>query len=125
MNITGCVAVRKLPQWFDQVGEMRLVVHAAPCRAGVGRALTCHALAEAVRAGRRKVVVEVAADQGHAPAMFGSLGFTGEALLPAHIRDGNGELRDLVMLAHYVDSTSARIETVGVTKKLGAEETAR
>jgi hypothetical protein len=56
-----------------------------------------------VRAGRRKLVVELAADQENALAMFSSLGFIGEALLRDHIRDRNGKLHDLVMLAHFVD----------------------
>jgi hypothetical protein len=76
-------------------------------------------LAEAVRAGLRKVVVELAADQHHALAMFGSLGFTGEALLRDHIRDRNGELHDLVMLAHFVEGTWASIQTIGLADELG------
>jgi len=71
-----------------------------------------------VRAGRRKVVVELTAD--HALAMFGSLGFTGEALLRDHIRDRDGELHDLGMLAHFVDGTWAGMETAGVTDELGS-----
>ena len=76
-------------------------------------------LAEAVRPGRRKVVVELAADQHHALAMFGSLGFTGEALLRDHIRDRSGELHDLVMLAHFVEGTWASIQTIGLADELG------
>jgi ribosomal protein S18 acetylase RimI-like enzyme len=91
----------------------------------VGRALACHALTEAARAGRHKVVVEVAADQEHALAMFRSLGFTGEAVLRDHIRDGNGKLHDLVMLAHYVDGTSGRMKTADLTKELSSEVSAR
>jgi ribosomal protein S18 acetylase RimI-like enzyme len=118
--ITGFVAVRPLAEWSDHVGELRLVVHPERRRGGLGRALARHALAEAVRAGRRKVVVELAADQEHALAMFASLGFTGEALLRDHIRDRNGQLRDLVMLAHFVDGTWAAMETTGIADELGA-----
>jgi hypothetical protein len=64
------------------------------------------------------VVVELAADQHHALAMFGSLGFTGEALLRDHIRDRDGELHDLVMLAHFVDDTWASIQTIGLADEL-------
>jgi ribosomal protein S18 acetylase RimI-like enzyme len=118
-DIVGYAAVRSLAAWSDHVGELRLVVHPACRRAGLGRALARHALAEAVRAGRRKVVVELTADQHHALAMFGSLGFTGEALLRDHIRDRNGELHDLVMLAHFVDNTWASIQTIGLADELG------
>jgi ribosomal protein S18 acetylase RimI-like enzyme len=121
-GIAGYVAVRPLPQWSDHVGELRLVVHPARRRAGVGRALARHALTEAVRAGRRKLVVELTADQEHALAMFGSLGFTGEALLRDHIRDRDGQLHDLVMLAHFVDGTWASMNTIGLTDELGLSE---
>jgi len=121
-NISGYVAVRPLPGWSDHVGELRLVVHPARRRAGVGRALAHHALTEAVRAGRRKLVVELAAEQEHAVAMFGSLGFAGEALLRDHIRDRSGEVHDLVMLAHFVDGTWASLKTIGLSEELGRSE---
>jgi L-amino acid N-acyltransferase YncA len=114
--------VRPLSEWSDHVGELRLVVDPAHRRAGVGRALARHALIEAVRAGRRKLVVELAADQENALAMFSSLGFTGEALLRDHIRDRNGDLRDLVMLAHFVDGMWAGMDAIGLSDELGQPE---
>ena len=120
-GIAGYAAVRPLAGWSDHVGELRLVVHPARRHAGLGRALARYALAEAVRAGRRKVVVELAADQHHALAMFGSLGFTGEALLRDHIRDRNGELHDPVMLAHFVEGTWASIQTIGLADELSPQ----
>ena len=48
-------------------------------RAGLSRTPARHALTDGVRAGRRKVVVELTADQEPAIAMFGSLGFAGKA----------------------------------------------
>ncbi|NCL74682.1 GNAT family N-acetyltransferase [Rhodococcus sp. YH1] len=120
--VVGFAAVRPLPSWSDHVGELRLVVDSAHRRLGIGRALARHALADAIRAGRRKVVVELAADQEHSLAMFGSLGFTGEALLRDHIRDREGNLRDLVMLAHFVDATWSSIDTIGVSAELGLED---
>ena len=118
-DVVGYAAVRPLPEWSDHVGELRLVVHPARRRGGVGRALARHALIEAVRAGRRKLVVELAADQENALAMFSSLGFTGEALLRDHIRDRNGEVHDLVMLAHFVDSMWADMGAIGLLDELG------
>ena len=85
-------------------------------------ALARHALIEAVRAGRRKLVVELAADQENALAMFSSLGFTGEALLRDHIRDRNGELHDLIMLAHFVDGMWAGMGAIGLSDELGLPE---
>lgn len=116
--VTGYVAVRPLAGWSDHVGELRLVVRPDRRRAGVGRALAQHALLEAVRAGRRKVVVELAAEQEHALAMFASIGFEGEALLRDHIRDRDGQLRDLVMLAYFVDGSWAAMENAGIADEL-------
>ena len=55
-------------------------------------------------------------------AMFSSLGFTGEALLRDHIRDRNGELHDLVMLAHFVDGMWAGMGAIGLSDELGLPE---
>jgi hypothetical protein len=52
--------------------------------------------------------------------MFASIGFEGEALLRDHIRDREGRLRDLVMLAHFVDGTWAAMENAGITDELEA-----
>jgi ribosomal protein S18 acetylase RimI-like enzyme len=116
--IAGYAAVERLPGWSDHVGELRLVVHPARLRAGLGRTLAQHALAAALRAGMRKVVVELAADQEHVIAMFSGLGFTGEALLHDHIRDRQGYFRDLVVLAHHVDEQWSALDAVGLTDAL-------
>jgi hypothetical protein len=44
--------------------------------------------------------------------MFTALGFDPEALLCSHIRDRNGDFRDLIILAHMVDENW---QTFGVT----------
>ena len=119
-TVTGYLAVRRLPGWSDHVGEIRLVVHPAHRRAGLGRALARHALVQAVDGGLRKLVVELVADQEHAIAMFTALGFTGEALLRDHIRDRDRRLRDLVVLAHYVDETWAAMATIGLQEEIDA-----
>ncbi|WP_219414917.1 GNAT family N-acetyltransferase [Pseudonocardia nigra] len=120
-TVTGYVAVRPLTGWSDHVGEIRLVVHPAHRRTGLGRELARHALARSVEAGLAKVVVELVADQEHALAMFTALGFTGEALLRDHIRDRDGRFRDLVMLAHDVDGTWSGMRAVGLADELGRE----
>ena len=62
---------------------------------GLGRALARWALLQAVDAGLAKLSVEVVAEQEGAVAMFSGLGFQAEALLRDHVRDRDGELRDL------------------------------
>ncbi|HEY5858364.1 MAG TPA: GNAT family N-acetyltransferase [Aldersonia sp.] len=117
-TVTGYAAVRPLTGWSDHVAEIRLVVRPDRRGTGLGRALAQRALAESHDAGMRKIVVELVAEQEHAIAMFASLGFVGEALLRDHIRDREGELRDLVMLAHHVDTTWSVMESVGLADEL-------
>jgi ribosomal protein S18 acetylase RimI-like enzyme len=119
-EVAGYVAVRPLPGWSDHVGELRLVVDPARRGTGMGRELARRALVEAVSSGLSKIVVEVVAEQGAALALFTDLGFTGEAVLRDHIRDRNGELRDLMVLAHHVSDTWSGMDTVGIADELGS-----
>ncbi len=118
-RVLGYLAVLALAGWSDHVAEIRLVVDPASRGTGVGRALSRQALRSAVEAGYRKVIVELVADQESALRMFTELGFSGEALLRDHIRDRDGRLRDLILLAHYVQDTFATMSTLGLAEELG------
>ena len=120
-DVRGYVAVLRLPGWSDHVGELRLVVAPAARGSGLGRQLARHALVRAVDAGMTKLVVEVVAEQGAALALFTELGFSGEALLRDQIRDRDGRLRDLMVLAHHVGETWSGMDTVGLTEALGQD----
>jgi ribosomal protein S18 acetylase RimI-like enzyme len=117
-EVVGYVAVLPLAGWSDHVGEIRLVVAPSRRGSGLGRELARHALVHGVEAGLTKLIVEVVADQGPALALFTALGFTGEALLRDQIRDREGHLRDLMVLAHHVDDTWSGMDTVGVPDAL-------
>lgn len=118
-EVVGYVAVVRGVGWSSHVGEIRLVVAPERRREGVGRELARAALLTAIEAGLVKVVVEVVADQEAAVAMFTALGFEGEALLRDHIRDRDGRLRDLVVLAHHLDDTWAEMLSGGVADAVG------
>jgi L-amino acid N-acyltransferase YncA len=118
-EIRGYVAVLPLSGWSDHVGEVRLVVAPGARGSGLGRDLARHALVAGVEAGLSKLVVEIVAEQGAALALFSALGFSGEALLRDHIRDRDGQLRDLMVLAHHVGETWSGMDTVGVADELG------
>jgi ribosomal protein S18 acetylase RimI-like enzyme len=120
-EVAGYVAVRPLPGWSAHVGEVRLVVSPTRRGSGLGRQLARQALVAAVGDGLAKLVVEVVAEQGAALALFTDLGFTGEALLRDHVRDREGTLRDLMVLAHHVDDTWSGMATVGLEDALGQE----
>jgi L-amino acid N-acyltransferase YncA len=101
--------------WSSHVAEVVLVVAAAARRGGVGRALARLMLLEAVQAGLKKITVNIAADNEAAIAMFTGIGFEGEALLRDHLRNPeDGQLRDLVVLAHLVDERYAAMQAAGL-----------
>ena len=106
--------------WSSHVGELRLVVGQDFRRQGLGRRLARYGLAEAVRLGLSKILVEVVADKEGDIAMFTSIGFEPEALLRDHIRDREGNLRDLVLLSHEVGPRSAVMDVLGLASEVGA-----
>jgi len=117
-EVSGYVAVIPLTGWSDHVGEIRLVVDPERRGQGLGRALARWALLQALELGLRKLYVEVVADQEGAVAMFSNLGFQAEGLLRDHVRDRDGELRDLVLLAHPVDDHWSAMSTAGIDDAL-------
>lgn len=118
-EIAGYVAVVPLGGWSDHVGELRLVVAPEWRRQGVGRRLARWALLQAIELGLRKVYVEVVADQEGAVAMFLELGFQAEGVLADHVRDRDGTLRDLVLLAHPIADQWAAMASAGIDDALG------
>jgi len=112
--VVGYAAVVPLHGWSDHVGEVRLVVHPEWRRRGLGRRLARWALLQALACGLSKMCVEVVADQEGAVAMFGALGFEAEGLLRDHVRDHDGNLRDIVLLAHPVADHWSALESAGI-----------
>jgi ribosomal protein S18 acetylase RimI-like enzyme len=103
----------------SHVADLRLVVAARARGQGLGRAVARHMLLEAVRAGFKKVTVDVAAENTGAIQMFRGMGFVPEALLRDQLCDPDGQLHDLVVLAHGVDETWAALATAGIGEDLG------
>jgi ribosomal protein S18 acetylase RimI-like enzyme len=117
-EVVGSVAVVPLHGWSSHVGEIRLVVDPAARGRGLGRALARQAVYDAVELRLAKLVVEVIADQTELIAMFVALGFDAEAVLADHVRDRNGQIRDLLVLANDVESQFAAMATAGITEEL-------
>lgn len=116
--VLGYVAVVPLQGWSSHVGEVRVIVDPDHRGRGIGRALARHAVLEALGLGLTKMVVEVVADQAPAIAMFRSHGFDPEALLRDHVRDRNGALRDLMILAHSVEESAGSMAAAGLADGL-------
>jgi ribosomal protein S18 acetylase RimI-like enzyme len=120
-RVVGYVAVVPHSGWSDHVGDVRLVVDPERRTQGLGRTLARWALVQAVECGLTKLTVEVVVEQERAVAMFGALGFVAEGLLRDHVRDRDGNLRDLVLLSHAVADSWSAMETVGIDDALRAE----
>lgn len=117
-DVLGYVAVVPLQGWSSHVGEVRVIVDPGHRGRGIGHALARHAVLEALSLGLTKMVVEVVADQEATIAMFRSCGFDPEALLKDQVRDQNGDLRDLMILAHRVEESYASMAAAGIADTL-------
>jgi ribosomal protein S18 acetylase RimI-like enzyme len=118
-EVAGYVAVVPLPGWSDHVGEVRLVVDPARRGQGVGRSLARWGLLQAIEQGLQKLYVEVVAEQEGAVAMFTALGFQAEGLLRDHVRDRDGQLRDLILLSHPIADQWSAMAGAGIEDALG------
>lgn len=101
------------------VGELRLVVSRRHRRKGLGRSMARTVMLAALNDGLSKVMVEVPAGQESTAEVFRRLGFEGEALLRDHVRDRNGRLSDLLVLAHFADENSSVLSGLGVEVSTG------
>jgi ribosomal protein S18 acetylase RimI-like enzyme len=113
-EVVGWLAVVPKPGWASHVGEVRLIVDPAHRGRGIGRMLARRAVLEALDLGLEKMVVEVIAVQEPTIAMFRSLGFEPEALLTDHVRDRNGDRRDLMVLSHSVQEQWSSMIMAGI-----------
>ena len=100
--------------WSSHVAEVRVLVSARHRGRGLGRRLARAALVEALELGCTHAYVEVVAEQEALVAMFQDLGFEPEALLADFVRDGTGELHDLLLLTHRVDEQWGRSRLLGL-----------
>jgi L-amino acid N-acyltransferase YncA len=119
-RILAFAALRPGVEWSSHVAELVLVVAPGARRRGLGRTLARAMLVEAVRQGHKKVTVMIAADNVGPIEMFRGLGFEGEALLRDQLRSPeDGELRDMVILAHLVDEQWSAMLTGGFGDAVG------
>lgn len=113
-EVAGYAALLRGVGLAAHVGELRLVVDRSARRQGLGRLLARTALRSALLDGMIKIVVEVPAEEEATAEVFRRLGFEGEALLRDQLRDRDGRLRDVLLLAHFAEEDSSLLAGLGV-----------
>lgn len=104
-ELVGLVTVDPRTGWMSHVAELRLVVQPDVRGRGIARSLVEGAIPMAAASDITKLTVEVMAITPGPIAMFESFGFEREATLVGHVRDGNGEAQDLILLSRFVRPT--------------------
>jgi len=102
-DIVGLVTVEPQRGWMAHVGDFRVVVQPSARGAGVGATLIDRGVALPSSLGLGKLSVEVMASNEGGLALFERHGFRREAVLARHVRDGEGALQDLVVLARELE----------------------
>jgi RimJ/RimL family protein N-acetyltransferase len=90
--------------WSQHVGEARLVIDPEFRGSGLSMVMGYEILAQAADEGLHKVLVQVTVAQQAAVALFQKLGFQHEALLKEHVIDQRGQLRDLIIMAYFIEN---------------------
>ena len=116
--VVGYVGVHPLGGWSSHVSEVRVLVAPNARGEGLGQRLVQRAIAVAVAAGKEKLVVDVVADQEGTIGMLQANGFVPEALLTDHVRDRQGQLRDLMVLSCRARELAGDLELLGVGESL-------
>lgn len=87
--------------WSHHTGEIRLVVARYFRGSGLSMVMARDLLAQSVDEGLHKVIVQLTVDQHSAKQLFTKLGFHHEAVLPEHVQDRQGHLRDLIIMGYF------------------------
>ena len=103
-EVVGLLTVDPQRGWMDHVGQFRVIVQPSARGQGVGRGLIERGIELAASLGLGKLSVEVMATNTTGVELFERNGFTREAVLTRHVRDGDGQLQDLVVLAYELES---------------------
>jgi RimJ/RimL family protein N-acetyltransferase len=89
--------------WTAHIGKLRLLVHPRFQRRGIGSLMVQEIVEVAQELGLHKLVHECAADQVDLTSLLEKCGYSEVARLPDFVRDHNGALHDMVMMARSLE----------------------
>ena len=116
--IVGWLAIFGGFGWSSHVARIGLVVDPASRGRGFGKRLAREGLLRGLQAGYTKLVVEIISEERSAIGMFQAIGFQIEALLIDQVRDLQGTVRDLVVLAHHAEQARSEMEAIGLQSEI-------
>lgn len=115
----GCTAiVNSRLSWSRHVADLRVLVSQEMRGQGLGRLLIQECFAQALEMGLEKLMVRMTTDQKAAIAGFEALGFRAEAVFRDQVKDSEGNMHDLAVLAHDVSRVQAKMDIYGVSGAL-------
>ena len=94
--------------WSRHVGEMLILVDPAFRGSGLSMVIAQEVLAQATDEGLHKVMVQMMVGQHPALHLCERLGFCHEAILKEHVQDQHGQLRDLIIMAYFIQDFLGR-----------------
>lgn len=107
-HLHGCSAlVRDQLSWSRHVADIRILVGIDSRSMGLGRLLAMHCVDQALAEDVEKLTVQMTPDHEGALRMFEELGFRPEALLRDQVRDAEGAISDIVIMALSLGRYSA------------------
>ena len=101
-------------EWTQHVADLRVAVATSERGSGLGRLLIREAFNIALSLDVRRVTAHMTTDQVASRNLFQELGFQNEALLKDHVRDREGDLHDLLIMACNVETFLATRQAYGV-----------
>jgi GNAT superfamily N-acetyltransferase len=114
-EMVGCTAIATDSLgWSSHVGDLRILISPSARGLGLGRTLIQDCFAQALDRGLTKLTAGMTLSQTGAVAIFEELGFRPEAMLHRHVADHDGNLHDLLIMSHDVESVAARHAAFGM-----------
>lgn len=114
---TTAIVLDKL-SWSAHVGELRILVTPEAREVGLGRTLIQESFLIGLDLALEKLTVRMLLDQERAITVFEEMGFKTEAMFRDHLKDGEGNKHDLLIMSHDVAGVQSRMQAYGLDQAL-------